>query len=276
MKNNLSLEQIQSYRENGFLTIEGFLDPIELEQWRHDTDEAVAQRLAKAGMPSVNFVDSLTNENWGDDYYKQVFVQCIRLADSHEGMRELLFDPRLGKMAAELAGVEGIRIYHDTALIKGPHGNPTAWHVDNPLENSYYSFTNREALSIWIALDDATLGNGCLWYIPGTHKLATVGTAGIGSSMSDLFKVYPQWAEMETVSIPVPAGSAVFHNVLTAHGAGANMTNKQRRAMTCQYMPDGSTFNGQQGALPKDYVDSLKIGDVLNNDVWNKLIWPVD
>jgi len=60
---------------------------------------------------------------------------------------------------------------------------------------------------------------------------------------------------------------------LTAHGAGANMTNKQRRAMTCAYMPDGSVFNGTRNVLPPEYLETLTIGDPINNDKIVPLIW---
>jgi hypothetical protein len=68
-------------------------------------------------------------------------------------MKGLIYDERIGKMAAELAGVDGMRVWHDQALIKQAYGNPTGWHLDNP----YWSFSSRDAISIWIALDDATL-----------------------------------------------------------------------------------------------------------------------
>jgi hypothetical protein len=51
------------------------------------------------------------------------------------------------------------------------------------------------------------------------------------------------------------------------------MTNKPRRAMTCGYMPEGATFNGTQNILPDDYFQSLKIGDVLESDTLNPLVW---
>jgi ectoine hydroxylase-related dioxygenase (phytanoyl-CoA dioxygenase family) len=172
-----------------------------------------------------------------------------------------LLDARLGEAAATLAGVQGIRIWHDQALIKQPYGNPTAWHLDNP----YWSFYSRDAISIWVALDRATLANGCLWYMPGTHKTARNDNSGIGSNLSGLFKIYPEWATMRAVSAPCSAGSAVFHNGLTAHAAGANMTPFPRRAMTCAYMPDGSTFNGQKNVLRDDYFQSLRVGDVLDD-----------
>ena len=262
MNHHLTDEQITSYRDNGFVVLENFLDPGELANWQRCTDESVAERLASKG-------DPLSNQHDPDAYYAQVFTQCLKLADTHAGMHEIMHDPRLGKVAATLAGVDGIRIWHDQALIKPPFGNPTGWHLDNP----FWSFTSHEALSIWVALDDATLGNGCLWYIPGSHRTARHEATGIGANQGALFNAYPEWRQVDPVAGPCPAGSAVFHNGLTAHGAGANMTNKPRRAMTCAYMPDGSTFNGVKNILPDDYFRSLNVGDVLNDNLINPLIW---
>ncbi|MBC8140949.1 MAG: phytanoyl-CoA dioxygenase family protein, partial [Armatimonadetes bacterium] len=116
-------------------------------------------------------------------------------------------------------------------------------------------------------------GNGAMWYLPGTHRTARFENVNIGEKLADLFKVYPQWRDISPVSCPCPAGSAVFHNGLVAHGAGANMTNKPRRAMTCAYMPDGATFNGEKNVLPDDYFATLSVGDVLDNGAVNPLLW---
>ncbi len=269
MNNQLTTEQISNYRENGFIVIENFLNSAELENWRTNTEDAVRARLASLELEGAKN-EHFTNQGADpDNYYRQVFVQCVKLAETHAGMRKIMFDSRLGEMAATLAGVNGIRIWHDQALFKQPFGNPTGWHLDN----LYWSFTSRNAISLWVALDDATLSNGCLYYIPGSQKTATNKNAGIGMNIGDLFKSYPEWREIEPIACPCPAGSAVFHNGLTAHGAGANMTNKPRRAMTCAYMPDGSTFNGVKNVLPDDYFHSLAVGDLLDNDHVNPLVW---
>jgi ectoine hydroxylase-related dioxygenase (phytanoyl-CoA dioxygenase family) len=265
MKDTLSREQIEAYDEKGFLVIEGFLTPEELEEWRAATEGAVRQRLEEEGT-------YLNNQQDPDAYYARVFTQCLKLAETHAGMRMLMHDPRLGKVAAALAGVDGIRIWHDQALIKPPFGNPTAFHLDNP----YWSFSSRRSISIWVALDDATLTNGCLFYLSGTHKTARFDNVGIGQNIGDLLRVYTEWREIEPVACPCPAGSAVFHNGLTAHGAGANMTPRPRRAMTCAYMPDGSTFNGVRNILPEEYFNSLTVGDVLDDDRVNPLLWHKD
>ena len=263
MKSELTPQQIDQYRRQGFLVIEGFLTPDELEHWRTVTDEAVQQRLKE---PTLN------NQVTPDSFNAMVFTQCLRLADIHPGMAELMFDERLGRLAANLAGIDGTRIWHDQALYKPPYGNHTAFHLDNP----FWSFYSPGAISIWVALDAATQANGCLWYLPGTHLEASYQSVGIAENFGDIFKTYPQWKKIEAVPASCPAGSAVFHSGLVAHAAGVNATAHPRRAMTCAYMPDGSTFNGQKNVLPDDYFNSLKIGDVLDNNKINRLIWHKD
>ena len=260
MRTTLTRDLIERYRTDGFIVIDNFLDAEELENWRKCTEEAVRIRTG---------TELLHNQSDPDSYYAQVFHQALKLREVHEGMRKITDDPRLGEMAATLAGVDGIRIWHDQALIKPPFGNPTGWHLDNP----FWSFYSRDAISIWVALDDATLGNGCLWYLPGTHLTAPFEPTDINANQGALFKRHPEWQAIEPVACPCSAGSAVFHNGLTAHGAGSNMTNKPRRAMTCAYMPDGSTFNGQRNVLPEEYFNSLKPGDLLDNNDVVPLIW---
>ncbi|MEO6847800.1 MAG: phytanoyl-CoA dioxygenase family protein, partial [Chthoniobacterales bacterium] len=180
-----------------------------------------------------------------------------------------MLNPELGKMLCELEGIDGIRCWHDQALIKQAYSNPTAWHLDNP----YWSFHSPHALSIWIALEDATLENGCMWYLPGSQKDATYKNVEIGQSLGALFEVYPTFKNADPVKAPLKAGSCGFHNGLTAHGAGANMTRGTRMAMTCAYMPEGSIFNGQQNVLPDAYFRPLVIGDIMENDDWNPLVY---
>ncbi|UCH26423.1 MAG: phytanoyl-CoA dioxygenase family protein [Trueperaceae bacterium] len=268
MKTEITKAQIEDYRENGFLVIPDFLTLEELTVWRDAVDDAVAAR----GRTKLAGREQDAEWQEGDGYYDRVFIQRINLWQDHDKMRQLMIDDRLGKMATELAGVEGIRIWHDQALNKQPWGNPTGWHLDNP----YWSFHSKDAISIWVALDDATLENGCLYFLPGTHREATFENTEIGERLDGLFTVYPQWATKQAVPVPMKAGSCSFHNGIVAHGAGANMTPGWRRAMTCAYMPDGSIFNGKQNVLPDAYFSGLEIGDVLDDDDQNPLIYHVN
>jgi phytanoyl-CoA hydroxylase len=260
MRTDVTAEQIEHFREQGFLVLEGFLDAAELEQWRGMVEEAVRLRLSGS---------ALNNQADPDGFYAQVFTQCLNLRDLHPGLAAFIYDERLGRLAADLAGVDAVRVWQDQALIKQPYSNQTSFHFDVP----YWSFYSRQAVHLWLALDDATFSNGCLYYLPGTHLLARYELVPITENMGDVFKAYPEWKTIEAVACPCPAGSVVIHNPMIAHAAGANLTPRRRRAMTWAYMPDGLTFNGQQSLLPDDYFRSLQVGDPLNNDALHRLVW---
>lgn len=258
-------EEIASYQADGFVVVEDLLTSDELAEWRDAVDEAVAER-GRVAIPGFGEYDE---EAARTSYYAQVFTQRVNLWQTNDRVRALVLDERLGRLAADLAGVDGVRLWHDQALIKEPWANPTAFHLDVP----YWSFTSPDAISIWIALDDATLQNGCLLFVPGSHKAERYANVGIGGNLGSLFDVHPEWGSVMPTACPIRAGSATFHNGLTAHGAGANMTPDRRRAMTAGFMPEGSTFNGQANILLPEMVERLEIGDVLDDDQQNPLLY---
>lgn len=260
MRTELTQDQIEFYRENGFIVLDEFLDESELEEWREAVDETVHKR----GM----YLDpEKRREKSG--YYQRVFIQSLNMWKESERIRKLILDPRIGEMCCKLEGMSGYRVWHDQALIKEPWANQTSFHLDNP----YWSFSSRHAVSIWVALDDATYQNGCLYFLPGTHKQARYDNVGIGPHFGALLDVYPEWAEIEAVAAPMKAGCCSFHNGLVAHGAGANATPGYRRAMTCGYMPDGATFNGKQNILTNEQIARLEIGDPLIDPEQNPLVF---
>jgi phytanoyl-CoA hydroxylase len=267
MNAELTSKQVNEYRQNGFLVVDNFLEPDELAEWQLALDEALFNRKGNK-MPDRKEVFG-KGDDADKDYFNLVFDQLINLWVDNEKMRRIMLDERLGKMAAELAGVDGIRIWHDQALIKKPWANPTSWHLDTP----YWSFSDRKALSIWVALDDATRDNGCLYFIPGSHLSTRFDNPGIGKNMNAVFEYYPQFRSARSAAAEMKAGSCSFHNGLLIHGAQANMTPGYRRAMTCAYMPDGNTFNGTQNILSDEQLKQLHIGDLLNNEKQNPLIY---
>ena len=269
MNTEITPSQVEFYQENGYIIIEDFLTPSELEEWRSTITEAVAERKDQKIPGRAGKIGEDDGINADTEYQSKVFDQLINLWQTSDKVKQIMLDPRIGEMAARLAQVEGIRIWHDQALFKRPWGNPTSWHLDTP----FWSFSDRRALSIWVALDDSTLENGCLFFMPGSHHSTTLENAGIGRNMDSIFSVYPQFKTSKTVAAPMKAGSCSFHNGLLIHGAHANMTPGPRRAMTCAYMPDGSTFNGISNVLPEEEISRLQVGDLLINNEINPLIY---
>ena len=268
----LTKHQIDFYQANGYLLIENFLNEAELSFWQEAVTEAIQQRGGKKMPGSDAKVGEDDGINKDSDYYGKVFDQMLNLWQTNDAVKKIMLDENIGKMVADLAGWDGTRIWHDQALIKRPWANPTSWHLDTP----FWSFSDRRAMSIWVALDDATVENGCLYFIPGSFHSTSFENPGIGKNMDAVFDFYPQFIKSKSVAVPMKAGSCSFHNGLTIHGAGANMTNGFRRAMTCAYMPEGATFNGIKNILSDEQVDKLKIGDLLNDNNQNPLIYSRD
>jgi phytanoyl-CoA hydroxylase len=254
-------DEVARYRRDGFVLMPDFLSAAELEEWRLVCERGVQARLALR--------DELSNDG-GDDYYRKVFAQVSGLVRIEPRMAELLLDPSLGDLAARLTGVDQMRLWNDQALFKPAWGNPTAWHLDAP----YWSFDDRRALTVWVALDEATVENGCLWYLPRTHETARFDQFELGSNLGGIFDTYPEWRDIEAVPAVLPPGGAVWHNGLVAHGAGANMTPRGRRAMTCAYMPDGVTYNGKRDdfVFTEEQAAALAVGDLLADDRINPLV----
>ena len=268
MKTALTSQQVELYQREGWLIIEDFLAPEELRELCCAIGEAVTQmgntRIAEGGK-SNQALDKGINT-----YYDRVFLQRVNLWKINDTIRKYFQNPDLGKLLCNLAGVDGIRVWHDQTLQKRAWDNPTSWHIDDP----NWSFHSPDAISIWIALDDATIQNGCMYYLPGTHKRTNYDKKGhFGPNMGALFDEYPEFKEIEPVAAEMKAGSSGFHNGLTAHAAGPNMTPYPRRAMTCIYMPDGSTFNGIQNVLSDEQIADLNVGDALEDESQTPLVW---
>ncbi|MCC5870352.1 MAG: phytanoyl-CoA dioxygenase family protein [Gammaproteobacteria bacterium] len=263
MRDHVTPEEVAFYRESGFVILRGFYTPDEIEAWRTQVWSAVEQR------GDARILDGKPTANESTDFYANVFLQRVNLWEDHAGLRGLMLDQRFGKIAADLEGVDGMRIWHDQALIKHPWANQTSFHLDV----CYWSFSSRHATSIWMALDDITPRNGCLYFLPGSHKTARFENVGIGPNMNALLTVYPDWSNIEPYCAEMKAGDVSFHNGLTAHAAGPNMTPRLRRAMSCGFMPDGARFNGTRNVLREDYFNSLTLGDELHNDHQNPLLY---
>lgn len=208
---------MRHFREEGWLIIRGFLSDdggngSELAQWRNTTIDAVDHRgpIARGGAMhhSVPYKFSTTAAERqalrtaaeGDTR----LTQRTNLWMTHPGMRKLMLNTEIGEMLSELAGVDGLRIWHDSALFKEPWALPTSLHIDNPR----WSFTSKGAINLWVALEDVTPQNGCMYYLPKTHLEATLGldvaTAG-SPGIGDIFEAYPQWRNREPIAVKLKA-----------------------------------------------------------------------
>jgi ectoine hydroxylase-related dioxygenase (phytanoyl-CoA dioxygenase family) len=249
----LSDEQIRSYRENGFIQLPDVLTPGEVEQARGHLAEAM-------GIPLAGGIDRTGTRS----DYDRIFLQKVNLWRDHEGIRELVFHPRLAGIARRLAGAEHVRLWHDHALIK-PNGDSKAspWHQDLP----YWPMAEEGALSCWLALDDVDKVNGCMSFVPRSHTWGRLEPINLVNPQ-DLFSLAPQpeGKDFTPVMMPMRAGSCTFHHGLTFHYAPPNRSDAPRRAMIIIYMPDRTTYSGKRH--PVTDGQDLRPGDLLEGELF--------
>jgi len=278
MRDGLSSAQIESYREDGFVVIEDCLDDHEARHLRETVGGAVAARgdaltpqdfhaqreqarhravssLQVADRQQLLIAFSKRRPSW-----LRVLSQHMNLWQTDDALREFCLDPRLGRMACELGGLDGVRLWHDQTMHKPAWGEPTGWHFDTPT----FSFSHPWTSTFWFALVDTDLRNGCMHYIRGSHKLQ-LRTKG-NWRLDGLRLLNPEWDAADPVPCPVRAGALIVHNGDAAHGAGANMTPRSRPAYTMTWMPVGSTFNGTPNILPDEILATIAVGDPLEYD----------
>jgi ectoine hydroxylase-related dioxygenase (phytanoyl-CoA dioxygenase family) len=254
--------QVASYQRDGYVHLDAVFVGDELRQLRDAVAAAVAAEADR------NLVGQASDAHKPSGAYAELFIQRVNLWTRHPDVRRFVMSPRLGNIAARLEGASAMRLWHDQALFKEPRGgsaatNRTPWHQDAV----FWPHQQREhQTTIWIALRDATIANGCMSFVPGSHKLGELPPVSF-TNPADIFENVP--AEMRGVKPRVcelPAGSVTFHNGLTLHYAGPNKTEAVREAIAVIYMPQGTTYNGQRHIVTDPL--GLNVGERLEGDLF--------
>lgn len=252
----LSTEQIDAYRRDGFIALRDVFVGDELTALRDAVADAVSQETKVIGQTATG-----NSELAGA--YAQIFNQKVNLWTRHPPIARFVLSKRLGNIAARLEGVP-MRVWHDQALFKEPMttNNKTPWHQDAP----YWPHQDRwKQTTIWIALKDATITNGCMSFVGGTHKIGTLPPINLANPQ-DIFDYAPHIKPVKPKVIELKAGSATFHNGLTFHYAGPNKSNDTREAFAIIYMPDTTTFDGSAHMVTEPL--SFKTGQVIDGDLF--------
>lgn len=174
---------------------------------------------------------------------------------------DLVFHPKVVVPCSQLM-VEGqlksVRFWHDQLFAKPPkHGGVVAWHQDY----SYWTRTTPQMhVTVHIALDDQTLENGCLQYIPGSHRWNRNGQPlpVLDFNFKDMegIKTILTKEELENFQLRpalLKKGEASFHHSMAVHGSYANTTEHPRRAAVLNYFADGVISNTDSPMLfPKE------------------------
>lgn len=227
----LTSDQVEFFRTNGYLAGIRLLNDKQIETLR--TQLAVP---IDPDDPGNNlFYEFHSNESTDPSTVLFHSLGAWRIAS---GFHDLLWHPAFLMPASQLLG-GAVRFWHDQLFCKpAHHGGVVAWHQD-------YSFWTRTQpmahLSCWIGLDDSARENGCVHYMPGSHKWNLLPIIGLANDMSSIESVLTeeQKSQFKPVPIELKQGECSFHHPLMVHGSFANTSDRPRRGTVINVFRDG-------------------------------------
>ena len=216
----ISGEDVDRYRSEGHLLVQGLAASYEVAHFAPAIAAATARHTEKA-VPLAE-----------RDTYGKAFVQVMNLWRDDETVARFVLAERFASVAAQLLGVERVRVYHDQALFKEPGGGYTPWHQDA----MYWPLDGHQCITMWMPLVDIVPSMGGLTFATGSH------------------------AEGALSDVTISDASEAHFDALIAERKPATM----RAVMTVIYFADGlaePTNPSQENDL-RTWLPGLRPGDL--------------
>lgn len=257
----LTEDQIARFRRDGFVKLKDVLSP------------AVIAHYGKVITSEVHRLNTMHLPLDQRDTYSKAFLQVINIWTKNDTVKEFCWSQRLGRIAAQLLGVAGVRMYHDQALYKEPNGGITPWHADQ----YYWPLSNANSVTAWIPLQKTTPEMGPLAFAAGSHRFEMGRDLVIGDESEQRIGRSMKDHNFPLVDEPFDLGEVSFHYGWTFHRAGPNTSTHPRAVMTIIYIEDGIRLiepntkarEGDRAAFAAD----VEVGAVMNGRM-TPIIYP--
>ncbi len=221
----ISPTQISFFKENGYLVIENIIDADSIKYYQKIYQDFLSGKI-DSGKNRSDLGDQL-----GDNKAVENITQIMWPCDFVKDILNKPYHQNAKKLAQMLLGSD-LEMDFDMLIDKAPQTNtPTPWHQDAAY---WLALPDSRAVSCWMALDDATIDNGCMWYVPKSHlqPIRTHRFAG-----KDGGALICDCAENEGIAIEIKAGSCILHDGRTLHYSRGNKTDSHRRAYIVNFRP---------------------------------------
>jgi ectoine hydroxylase-related dioxygenase (phytanoyl-CoA dioxygenase family) len=253
----LSTEEIDSFRKNGHILIPDILDETEVAYYR----DVINRAALKFNTEKRKLEDR--------DTYGKAFLQIMNLWEVDQDVKNYTLAKRFGKIAADLLGVENVRVYHDQALYKEPGGGFTPWHQDQ----YYWPVDTDKTVTMWMPLIDITEDMGMLTFASGSHETGFIENMPISDESEAALEKFIQERGFEIKRAKtMNAGDATWHYGWTLHSApGNNSKEILREVMTIIFIADGARItepqNKHQEADRQRWMCGAPAGELLASEL---------
>lgn len=221
----LSSETRARYRRDGHVMLRSVCTSDEAAAYREPIVSAAA-RFNRERRP--------LNER---DTFGKAFLQTLNLWRKDEDVARYSLARRFARIAAELMGVDAVRIYHDQALFKEVSGGYTPWHQDQ----YYFPIDTPNTVTMWMPIVDISEDMGSLDFVSASHREGYMAKVETGDAGNDYYEPIITKRKLPVVqSGAMAAGDATFHAGWTLHRAGPNTSDRVREVMTVIYFADGA------------------------------------
>lgn len=259
----LTAEQIERFRKDGYIKLKDVLSPETIAHYGSEITRMVKE---------LNTEDKPVEER---STYGKAFLQISNIWPKSEIAKEFAFSKRLARIATELMGTTGVRMYHDQALYKEPGGGYTPWHVDQ----YYWPLSNNNTVTAWIPLLELPLEMGPLEFSIGSQNIKFGRDLAISDESQAKIDKHLKLTNLPVDRGPFDLGEVSFHYGYTFHRAGPNTTDKAREVMTIIYMDKDMKLvepkNQNQQNDWNGWMPGAAIGEVIDSPL-NPVLYAED
>ena len=217
----LTREQIERFRADGFIKLKDVLSKDLLDEYGEEITRLTLELNPNKDKPLEE-----------RDTYSKAFIQVHNLWCKSETAKVFAFSKRLARIATELIGTEGVRMYHDQSLYKEAGGGFTPWHVDQ----QYWPLSSGKTVTAWMPLQSVPIEMGPLCFGKGSHRKNIGRDLEISDESEQIIREQIRDQGIVEVFEPYDLGEVSFHNGWTVHRAGPNTTDQPRKVHTIIYM----------------------------------------
>lgn len=228
----LSDDQVRDYINDGFLIVPNVLSRVQIDELFQDTVKILRGKYECDQFKPVP--DSVPDEE-----VSRGFLSMMNAHFLSPVLHRYTADPQICGMLSQLVGAHipfwdgSVKCLQSLVFVKSPGMPGQAWHQDE----LYLGTRDRSLTGVWIALDDATTENGCLYVIPGSHRTSYLYPQH-DQTRPDEWDQYPEsygFDDSKRIPVEVKAGSVIFFNGYILHCSFKNRSQMNRRSMVSHY-----------------------------------------